>query len=240
MRLYDPLIQKVLTLVQGGASKELPLVSSWKEAKSKTFIFPEDSAVELGGDEPSSYLIAYTSSSLLVPQDSLTLVGADIPAIPAHSPFARIALVLLEDEKSEVSEQESYRILRDIEYRRYQVNPEGYVVRVNTNEIKEGGRLAKSALKAGFSFQDLGVLFLKQYHQDPHVKAVRQIFITDPAFPFAQLKELASLNEGITVTLDHILKTLKMDCRSCSFKSICDTVEGMREVHLSEQEHVKK
>ena len=28
---------------------------------------------------------------------------------------------------------------------------------------------------------------------------------------------------------------LKMDCATCSFKNICDTIEGMRDVHKREE-----
>lgn len=72
------------------------------------------------------------------------------------------------------------------------------------------------------------------YKQDENVKAVKQIFITDPSFDFDTFAGVAKLNEGITVTLDHILKNLKMDCNVCSFKEICDTIEGMRDVHKRE------
>ena len=62
-------------------------------------------------------------------------------------------------------------------------------------------------------------------------------YFTDPTFDFATFAQVAKFNEGITVTLDHILKNLKMDCATCSFKDICDTIEGMRDIHKREEYH---
>jgi hypothetical protein len=236
MKLYDPLIQETLGLLQGQKLVALPLVSAWPALTSKPFIFPEEAAVELGGEEPSAYFIAYTSDSRFVKTDEAFLLGADLPDLTGNVPYAHLALILLDEEK-ELKDQELYRLLRAIEYARYHVFPEGFSLRVNTNELKEGGRLSKKAAEKGFSFRDLAVQFARAYHQDPHVRAVRQIFVTDPSFAYAKLRQLAGLDEGITLTLDHILKNLKMDCQTCSYKSICDTVEGMKELHQKEREN---
>lgn len=77
--------------------------------------------------------------------------------------------------------------------------------------------------------------FLSQFKKEQHVRYVRQIFITDPSFPYNKLLKLSQESEGITVALDHIMKKLKMDCRTCSFKDICDEIEGMRELHKANQ-----
>jgi hypothetical protein len=235
MRLYDPLLEQTHLLFKDKPLTRLSLLSQWPTLKSKPFIFPEDSALELGGDEASSYLIAYTSDKALVKEESAFLLGKDIPDLQGISPYAHLVFVLLDEEK-EAKDQQLYRLLRNIEYARYHVFPEGFSLRVNTNELKEGGRLDKKAAEKGFSFGDLATCFSKAYHQDSHVLSLEQIFITDPAFPYAELRKLSTLSEGITVTLDHILKNLKMDCQTCSYKSICDTVEGMKELHQSERE----
>ena len=107
--------------------------------------------------------------------------------------------------------------------------------RVHTNLLREGSIGSKSTRATGLSFSDVGTILKGAYKQDKNVKAVKQIFITDPSFDFAAFSQVAKLNEGITVTLDHILKNLKMDCATCSFKDICDTIEGMRDVHKREE-----
>ena len=237
MKLYDSTIQKSLELA-GSELKSLPVSSSWKNLDEKVFLFPDDGAVELGATgKDSGYLIAYTTDEKLVEKDEILLRGKDIKDLSGDVPFARIAIILL-DENSEQSfdkEQKVYRVLRDIEYKRYKVNPDGYMIRVNTNLLREGGRVSKSAKANGLSFSDVGTILKDAYQKDENVKAVKQIFITDPSFDFAASSQVAKLNEGITVTLDHILKNLKMDCATCSFKDICDTIEGMRDVHKREE-----
>lgn len=161
------------------------------------------------------------------------LCGKDIKDLKGDEPFARIAILLIDDSKHQ-DEQKIYRFLRDIEYKRYKVNPDGYMIRVNTNQLREGARVSKAAVKKGISFADVGKILQDAYKQDENVKAVKQIFITDPSFDFDTFAGVAKLNEGITVTLDHILKNLKMDCNTCSFKDICDTIEGMRDIHKRE------
>lgn len=233
MKLYDSTIKKSLELA-GSQLTPLSQTSSWKNLNEKVFIFPDDSAVELGAsDKDSSYLIAYTTDENLVNKDEILLRGKDIKDLKGDEPFARIAILLIDDSKHQ-DEQKIYRFLRDIEYKRYKVNPDGYMIRVNTNQLREGARVSKAAVKKGISFADVGKILQDAYKQDENVKAVKQIFITDPGFDFETFAGVAKLNEGITVTLDHILKNLKMDCNTCSFKDICDTIEGMRDIHKRE------
>ena len=230
MKLYDSTIKKSLELA-GSQLTPLSQTSLWKNLDEKVFIFPGDSAVELGAsDKDSSYLIAYTTDENLVTKDEILLRGKDIKDLKGDEPFARIAILLIDDSKHQ-DEQKIYRFLRDIEYKRYKVNPDGYMIRVNTNQLREGARVSKAAVKKGISFADVGKILQDAYKQDENVKAVKQIFITDPSFDFDTFAGVAKLNEGITVTLDHILKNLKMDCNTCSFKDICDTIEGMRDIH---------
>lgn len=237
MKLYDSTISKSLELA-GSELKSLPVSSNVKNLEEKVFIFPDDSAVELGASNcESGYIIAYTTDKNLVTDDEILLRGNDIKDLSGDVPFARITIVLLDEdaEQNFDKEQKVYRILRDIEYKRYKVNPDGYMIRVNTNLLREGGRVSKAAKAKGLSFSDVGTILKDAYKQDKNVKAVKQIFITDPTFAFSSFNQVAKLNEGITVTLDHILKNLKMDCATCSFKDICDTIEGMRDIHKREE-----
>lgn len=233
MKLYDSTIKKSLELA-GSQLTPLSQTPLWKNLDEKVFIFPADSVVELGASgKDSSYLIAYTTDENLVNKDEILLRGKDIKDLKGDEPFARIAILLIDDSKHQ-DEQKIYRFLRDIEYKRYKVNPDGYMIRVNTNQLREGARVSKAAVKKGISFADVGKILQDAYKQDENVKAVKQIFITDPSFDFETFAGVAKLNEGITVTLDHILKNLKMDCNTCSFKDICDTIEGMRDIHKRE------
>ena len=50
-----------------------------------------------------------------------------------------------------------------------------------------------------------------------------------------QLKPNAKKADDITKTLSHILDGLPTDCGHCSLKSVCDEVEGMREMHMGKK-----
>lgn len=232
MNLYDSLIRQVLELFQGKEMLSFPLESSFPVQKQKEFIFPDDAQVELGGKEESTYFMGYTSNPEFVNKNEILLLGKDISSLPKETPFAHLSFFLIDEEGEK--DQDIYRLFRNLEYSRYKVAPMGYMLRINTNSLKEGGRVSKEAIEKGISIKDIGMSFLEEYKKEKRLRYVKQIFITDPSFDYKKLLSFEKEAEGITVTFDHILKTLKMDCRTCSFKEICDTVEGMREMHQKE------
>lgn len=235
MDLYQKCIEDVSSLLDGFECKELDVSSSWKESESKVFLFSEDCKIHLGDSSlPSSYFYGYSSHDGFLGKDSIALIGNDLKDLKGDTPFSHIYLFEIDNE-NDVKDQEYYRIFRNIEYRRYKVNPTGYMLKVNTNLLKEGAYVADDAIQDGLSFKDIGVSFLNQFKKETHVRYVRQIFITDPTFPHDKLLELSKESERITVALDHIMKKLKMDCRTCSFRDICDEIEGMRAIHKANQ-----
>ena len=44
-----------------------------------------------------------------------------------------------------------YRILKDIEFAKYHVNPEGYMVRISPESCREQVRVSRKALRGGIS-----------------------------------------------------------------------------------------
>lgn len=234
MKVYDEVIQTGSALLGEKPARPLPICPGYPLEKEKVFVFPEDSILDLGGSNlPSPYLMAYTSSSRLVKEDAVYLIGEDIPNLKGPVPYAHISFLRFEEEEAS-KEQELYRLLRNIEYQRYKLYPEGCLIRVNTNRMREGVLVGKDAFIKGMDFAKLGSLFMDAYKKEKRVRAVVQYFITDPSFPFDKLESLAKRSEGITVALDHIMKKLAMDCSTCEFKGICDEIEGMREVHKKE------
>lgn len=230
MKVFDESIKNTLSLLSSYQKKALSSSRDYPLKKEKVFIFSDEALVSLGArGYESSYLTAYTSNGDLVKSDEIYLIGKDILELKGNCSFAHIVLLRLEDDDKK--EQELYQMLRNIEYERYKMNPVGYMIRVNTNELREGALISKEAFENNLSFADIGSLFLKAYKKRPEVKAVNQYFITDPNFDYKSLRALSKSNEGIVVALDHIMKKLAMDCNTCSFKSICDEVEGMREIH---------
>lgn len=96
---------------------------------------------------------------------------------------------------------------------------------------REQVRVSKKAIKAGLSFADVGNLLIGKYHANPHVKAVQMLFITLPDVPYRRLDTFANQAGAITKTLNHALADVSMDCHACEWKPVCDTVDGMKELH---------
>ncbi len=186
-------------------------------------ILQRDTAFELEG----TGFNLFTCSEI---SDGITVVGDDLQKIDNNRKFARISLVQLEDCDGE---QELYKLIKKADYVKYHFFPKGYMIRTTSRTHKESVRVAKSALKAGATFERVGNLMIKKYKENPRIKGVRIIFITDTAADIRRLEALAGRSFDITETLNHIMNNVKFDCDSCNLKAVCDEVEEMRELHFS-------
>ena len=156
-------------------------------------------------------------------------MGDDLDAIEDSRKFARICLIQLEDCSDE---QESYKIIKKIDYVKYHHFPTGYMIRSTSRSHKESVRVAKSALKSKINFASVGNLLINKYKEHPKVKGVKVIFVTAPKADYKSLETMAQKTTAITETLNHIMNSVKFDCDTCNLKPICDEVEGMKELHF--------
>ena len=106
------------------------------------------------------------------------------------------------------------------------------MIRTTSRTHKESVRVAKSELKNGVSFEKVGNLLIKKYKENPQIKGVKVIFITDEKADLKSFEALAQKGFSITETLNHIMNNVKFDCDTCNLKPICDEVEGMKELHF--------
>ena len=106
------------------------------------------------------------------------------------------------------------------------------MMRCTSDSHKESVRISKTALREGLSFKKAGELLIKQYTENPAVKAVKVIFVTEKGAPYKELEAVSKKNYEITEALNHIMNNINFDCDSCKLKKICDEVEGMRELHF--------
>ena len=111
--------------------------------------------------------------------------------------------------------------------------PKGYMMRISAASEREPVRVSREALKTGLDFAKVGGLFLSGYHKHSKVLAAKLIFITLPDFPYHELNKKVLQAEKITLALNHILGSLKMDCGACNMKQVCDEVEEMRKLHFA-------
>ena len=198
-----------------------------------------DAAFELGGDNnPASNFTCVTTSSDLITEDKIVLIGPDLGEIRGDSPFARIVLLHVNDISGD--DQEAFRTIRDMEFVKYHVFPEGYMMRVSPENRREQVRVSKQAVKRGINFRAVGTNFIKQYKQNPLIDHVTIIFVTGDKPLCKELAETAKKVDTITMTLNHIMDGLSTDCNVCSFKQVCDEVEGMKELHFKKGEEPMK
>ncbi len=232
MELYNHLIKDTEELLKGTPKTWAYSESAkWKDLGVSELVLQKDAAYELGAQgKGSANFVLFTSSAELVSEDKVMLFGRDMGEICSDCDFARIVLLrigVLDDDDEKV-----YRTLKDIEFAKYHVYPEGYMTRMSPESFREQIRVSKTALRKGISFKNIGMNYISEYKKDPNVIAATVIFITDPGFDYGKLKDMAKKANDITGTLTHILEGLPTDCSVCALKDVCEEVEGMKELHF--------
>ena len=233
MELFNSLIKETNDLLNGITPKSYPYIPSkaWKDIGSNELVLSRDAAFELGASgKGSANYILFTSSGDLVEKDEICVYGRDSNAISSDSDFARI--VILRVGALEMEDEAVYRTLKDIEFSKYHVYPEGYMVRMSSENYREQVRISKQAVRRGISFEALGNNYITEYKKNLNVLAVKVMFITDPAPDYRKMQEIAKKSRDVTETLTHIFEGLSTDCSVCSLKDVCDEVEGMKELHF--------
>lgn len=233
MELYNSLINDTRAQLEGLSAKvwDYAPADCWADTGASELVLQRDAAYEMGAlGKGSANYVLFTSSSELVDKDQVILYGPDMGQIKGDCDFARIVLLrvgVLDDDDEAV-----YRTLKDIEFAKYHVYPEGYMVRMSPESSREQVRVSKKALAKGISFRSVGASYVAEYKKDANVLNATVIFITDPKADYAALQAAAKKASAVTGTLTHILEGLPTDCSICALKDICDEVEGMKELHF--------
>ena len=233
MELYNSLINDTRAQLEGLSAKvwNYAPADCWADTGASELVLQRDAAYEMGAlGKGSANYVLFTSSSELVDKDQVILYGPDMGQIKGDCDFARIVLLrvgVLDDDDEAV-----YRTLKDIEFAKYHVYPEGYMVRMSPESSREQVRVSKKALAKGISFRSIGASYVAEYKKDANVLNATVIFITDPKADYAALQAAAKKASAVTGTLTHILEGLPTDCSICALKDICDEVEGMKELHF--------
>ncbi len=233
MELFNGLIKDTLGLLDKGSPTEWAYRpgAEWKDLGRSELVLQKDAAYELGASgKGSANYVLFTSSADYVDRDRVLLYGPDLKEIRGDVDFARIVLLrvgVLDDDNEQV-----YRILKDIEFAKYHVYPEGYMVRMSPENYREQVRVSKQAIRQGISFRAIGASYIQAYKKDPNVLNATVIFLTAPGYDYAAMKDIAQKANAATNTLTHILEGLSTDCSVCALKDVCDEIEGMKELHF--------
>ena len=233
MELFNSLIRETRALLEMGSLQvwDYDAADTWKDVGSSELVLQKDAAFELGASgKGSANFVLFTSDPALVSRDQVLLYGPDLRDIRGDVDFARIVLLrvgVLDDDEEQV-----YRTLKDIEFAKYHVYPEGYMVRMSPESYREQVRVSRQAIRGGISFRSIGNSYIRAYKKDPNVLNATVIFLTAPGFDYKAMKDCAKKAADITNTLTHIFEGLSTDCSVCALKDICDEVEGMKELHF--------
>ena len=153
MDLFNVFINE--TMEQLGAPKQKWAYSerdAWKDTGASELVLMKDAAFELGGSGKSAVnFTCVTDDKSLVSGDEILLYGPDLKDIKGDSTFARIAFLGVKEISKD--EQEAFNTIQNMEFVKYHVFPEGYMMRVSPESNREQVRVSKKALKKGISFK---------------------------------------------------------------------------------------
>ncbi len=231
MNVYDKLIKDTLNILNTQNLTELKVKDAkWNMLKSNEFLMGKEVAFELGDRFKDSVVYnVQTSDKSLVGEDKIFLIGKDLQDIKENTNFSRVALFNIDD----ISDpNKAYIGVRKLNYERYKIIPEGYMVLSSSFENKENVRVSKKAIKNGLTFETLGNLYINQYKQLKGVNAVQIYFIVGDYDFVKDLVNVSKKVNEVTEAFDHILKNVILDCDVCPLKTICDDIEQLRVLHF--------
>ncbi|MFI3229605.1 MAG: hypothetical protein R3Y23_05525 [Bacillota bacterium] len=235
MKLFDDIITKVEDLLadKNGKSYEFSQKKLAISTKKNELVLGSESAYELGSAQNSCVnFVAVTMDETLVPRDEVVVYGKDLQDIKGDCNFARITIVRTDDIYAH-GEQHAYNIFKDIELSKFNVSIDGYMMRSSGFSGREQVRVSKKIIKKGIDFCGVGNRFINQYKQNKHVACVKIIFITLDECDYDALEVISIDSNKRMKALNHMLADLKMDCKSCEWKPVCDEVDGMKEAHVA-------
>ena len=225
MDFFNSLIAEVNNLIDCLKRKSFSYEKSgaWQDIGYNEVILQRDTASELEG-------VGFNLITTRSVNDEIVVIGDDIPVIHGNRKFARVCVIQVEETEEQ---QKAYNLIRKIEYTKYHVFPEGYMIRTTSRSHKEAVRVSEKAVKNGIDFSKVGNLLINKYKENSAVKGVKVIFVTDENADYKAFEEIARKNNDITETLNHVMNSVNFDCDTCKLKPICDEVEGMKELHFS-------
>lgn len=228
MNLFDTCIEKCNAILEGKCFRELPLTDQLLEdVGNNNFIFDSDMAYELGGEVSLSFELSTTNEAFLQ-EDKILLLGPDLQEVKEDQCFQRITLI--KTKESIGSDNHLFDNLQKLKFVKYHVSPKGYMLRTATQD-KEKVRIDKNLAKTA-SFSEIGSAYIKEYKKLPFVEHVAIFFLVGQKDLQKELKAVCTHKNEIASAIDHISKGMVLnDCSVCDVKSLCDEVQGMRELH---------
>lgn len=234
MEVYNKIIDEVRNTLSPFKAKELSIKpdTKWTLLENSEYLMGREVAFELGDRQKPSACFNCVTSSDAVSEDRILLYGPDLSQIKKNTNFTRITLLNVNHVEDP---NDAYMNIKHLEFERFNIRPEGYMMLSSSVENKEQVRVSKKAIKNGLSFETIGNLIVNHYKAEPTVNNVQVIFITEDLPIIPELVKLGYKVDEITDAFDHILKDVILDCDMCPLQSICEEVEGMKELHFKNE-----
>lgn len=233
MKVYDNVIKETLDILKDYEGRELKVNNdvTWNCLRNNEFLMEREVAFELGDRiNPCTVYNCLTSNDELINEDRILLYGKDLKEIKENTNFSRITFMNVDQVQDP---NKAYIGIKRLEYERFKVIPEGYMILSSSIENKENVRVSKKAVKKGINFETIGNLFINHYKKIEGVNNVWMIFLVGD-FPFIhKLVEKSREVDAITNAFDHILKNVIVDCEHCPLTVICEDIEALRELHFN-------
>lgn len=232
MNVYDNLIEETLSILQKQSFTELPVGDyDWNMLSANEFLMGKEVSFELGDRFKDSVVYHVpTSDKALIGEDKIFLLGDDLQNIKKNTNFSRVTLFNIDDKEDP---NKAYIGVKKLNYERYKIIPEGYMILSSSFENKENVRVSKKAIKKGLTFETLGNIYIDRYKQLPGVNHVQVYFIVGDHDFVKDLVGVSKKVNEVTEAFDHILKNVILDCDVCPLKTICEDIEALRELHFS-------
>lgn len=191
--LFNDIIAKTRASFDGLTARrwEYGAVHPWPAADGADLLGGVDSALELGGSlrRGVNYLCATADESQEI-KDEILLYGPDLGEIRGEAPYGRITIVKLHG--GGLDERQTFNAMLDTDVLKHRVAPQGFAVDYAEAGRFEIVRVSREAMKQGVSLANIGASYIERYGTAPHVAAVTEIFITDPAYDFAAAEALGA------------------------------------------------
>ena len=234
MNVYDGLIRMTSNILKDVEYKELKVNKDvkWNLLDTNEFIMQREVAFELGDRfKPCSVYTCPTSTKELVNEDRIILIGKDLAEIKENTNFSRVVFLNIDDIENQ---NKAYIGVKKLDYQRYKMIPEGYMILSSSFENRENIRVSKKAIKKGLSFEILGNLYINHYKKMEGVNNAIIIFIVGDYDFNSELSKMSKYVDEVTNNFDHVLKNVILDCEACPLKTICEDIEELRELHFKQ------
>ncbi len=195
--------------------------AAWPQSRS--LVLQEDTAVELGGEKGSLFMVLWTKELDMLCRDSISIVGPKLmDIVPAKMPFAQIILVGGEFE----DEYNTYRDIMDVIF---DTRLEGVSTRLWPDRQRIWCRLSNEAVEEGFDLFRYGSALLQNFKSHSWIQSAEVIFVTTAEDLEALLPEAAKV-QNILEAMQKMYEEMIFDCETCDYREVCEEVESLQEI----------